>query len=221
MPNQMKEQVIPDHGNPIARHIIEVRPGIFRWEAHSPRHKVALTSHAFLTAAGLFIFDPIRVSEAVLSELAAKHPRHHLVLSNVNHTRDARWWSERVRSSVTMRGVPSEIQDGIEIKALDPSSAIWQGWRMQPIEGGPQWETAFHPPETDAWIFGDALVNLQERGLEVLPEKYCLNQELLRKSLGALVDADSHPFKRAFFAHGLPLLEGAREQIRHLLMSVP
>ncbi len=197
--------------------MVEVGSGIFQWAAYSPAHKVPLSSHACLTDGGLFIFDPIRVPEVQVMELKAMHSRRHIVLSNSNHIRDARWWSERLGARVLMRAGSSDPGCGIQINTLDPKEDIWRRWGLFSIEGGPESETAFNPPGSDAWIFGDALVNLPPRGLEVLPAKYCLNhdQRRIREDLAGFLGA--HSFNRAFFAHGSPWLSGASEKLRRVL----
>ena len=64
-------------------------------------------------------------------------------------------------------------------------------------------------------LFGDALVHLPSRGLELLPDKYCTNPVALRLALQSLVQRV--PFENAVFAHGSPLLGNARAAIAALL----
>ena len=61
-------------------------------------------------------------------------------------------------------------------------------------------------------VFGDAVVHLPERGLELLPDKYCTDPAALRISLAGVP-----AFERAVFAHGQPLLTGASAKVAALL----
>jgi hypothetical protein len=57
-------------------------------------------------------------------------------------------------------------------------------------------------------------VNLVERGLELLPDRYCTDPRRLRESLSRLTQV---PFQRAVFAHGEPILKDASQHLRALL----
>jgi hypothetical protein len=63
-------------------------------------------------------------------------------------------------------------------------------------------------------VVGDALIHLAPHGLMPLPDKYCTDPALLRKSLATLL---SLPIRRIFFAHGDPILQDGAERIRKLL----
>ena len=63
-------------------------------------------------------------------------------------------------------------------------------------------------------VFGDAVVNLAGRGLEILPDRYCTDPARLRQSLREMLQ---RPFERALFAHGIPLERSASAQIAALL----
>ena len=56
-------------------------------------------------------------------------------------------------------------------------------------------------------IVGDALINFEPHGFAFLPPKYCSNPKQMRRSLRKLLDYD---FERMLFAHGTPILHGAR-----------
>jgi hypothetical protein len=63
-------------------------------------------------------------------------------------------------------------------------------------------------------VFGDAVVNLDGRGLELLPDKYCTDPAQLRNSLRSLREIS---FENALFAHGTPLIGSAAARIAGLL----
>ena len=89
-----------------------------------------------------------------------------------------------------------------------------EGWTAVPLTGGGPGETAFRVRALDLVVFGDAVVNLAGRGLELLPDKYCADPAALRAALRRLVGV---PFSRAVFAHGTALAGGASVRIAALL----
>jgi hypothetical protein len=65
-------------------------------------------------------------------------------------------------------------------------------------------------------VIGDALINFEPYGFALLPAKYCSDFKLMRRSLPKLLD---YAFERMLFAHGTPLLSGARERLEFLLAA--
>jgi len=214
---------------PVATTVAEILPGVFRWAAFSPHHKVELAAHAVAVDGALVVFDPIPLVDAAMSRLLCgpeartfesvapnvqpsppasetlaggpecPPPRPcRIILTNENHERDAARWRQILKAPVW--------------SAADPSGGLPQGWEALPLPGGAPGETAcFHAP-LSLMVFGDAVVNLPERGLELLPAKYCTDPAELRRSLGRLPR-----FERALFAHGQPLLAAASGRIAALL----
>lgn len=192
---------------PTAVSFAEIAPGIFRWAAFSPFHKVELTSHAVLTATGLTVFDPIPLAEPEWVRLGSLARRTSIVLTNGNHERAAAEWCRRW-------GVSPESRTP---QLFPPELAVaeWtdrDGWRALPLPGGAPGETMFLHEGLSLGVFGDAVVHLPERGLELLPDKYCTDPAALRISLAALP-----AFERAVFAHGQTLLTGASAKVAALL----
>ena len=185
-------------------------PGILQWFIDSPEHRVELTSHAVWTADGCLIFDPIPCPSGMA--LPEKGPTR-IVLTNENHERAAAAW--RQASGVAGGEIWASPEAGLELRDVRRWSAIhddWPGWIRVPLPGGPAGETAFHNPARSLVVFGDAVVNLTGRGLEILPDKYCQDAEMLRTSLRRLP-----AFDRALFAHGAPVWEDAGARIAALL----
>jgi glyoxylase-like metal-dependent hydrolase (beta-lactamase superfamily II) len=65
-------------------------------------------------------------------------------------------------------------------------------------------------------VVGDALINFEPHGFGLLPAKYCLDPSLMRQSLRKLLD---YAFDRMLFAHGTPILSGARARLERLLAA--
>ena len=67
-------------------------------------------------------------------------------------------------------------------------------------------------------IVGDALINFEPYGFDFLPAKYCRDFKLMRRSLPKLL---GYTFERMLFAHGTPILSGARAKLERLLAANP
>jgi hypothetical protein len=61
---------------------------------------------------------------------------------------------------------------------------------------------------------GDALIHLESHGFSMLPEKYCADPKILRRSLQKLLRL---PWQVMTFAHGLPLVVQPRQKLEQLL----
>src|SRR5437879_2496617 len=83
-----------------AESIEEILPGVFRWEAFSPEHKVELTSHAVVFGGKVFCFDPIALAEDPFRRLSRLGQPAAIILTNENHERGCRSWREQWRVPV-------------------------------------------------------------------------------------------------------------------------
>lgn len=90
------------------------------------------------------------------------------------------------------------------------------GFTAIPLPGAGEGEMAYFHESTGTLVVGDALINLTPHGLMPLPDKYCSDPSLLRKSLRRLLDL---PVERIFFAHGAPILSSAQSKLRSLFSS--
>lgn len=197
---------------PTADRLEEISPGIFRWAAFSPFHRVELTSHAVLADGGLLVFDPIPLAAESQSRLNAFAGPHALVLTNGNHLRASPAWSARLGARVWSRTpdlFPTDLDIGHWSLIAPPPFASWVA---HALPGGAPGETAFLHAGLSLAVFGDAVVNLPGRTLELLPDQYCTDPRQLRRSLHGLPT-----FERALFAHGQPLHAGASDRIAALL----
>jgi len=88
------------------------------------------------------------------------------------------------------------------------------GFSLVPLPGAGDGETAYFHDSTGTLVVGDALIHLAPHGLMPLPDKYCGDSVLLKKSLRRLTEL---PIRRIFFAHGDPILQDGAERIRTLL----
>jgi hypothetical protein len=98
---------------------------------------------------------------------------------------------------------------------FDPDRFPFPEWRAFPLAGGGPGETAFFLADRSLMVFGDAVINLPGRNLELLPPKYCSNADSLRASVLQLTA--SHPFEHAVFAHGSALIGNAAQRIQEMV----
>jgi glyoxylase-like metal-dependent hydrolase (beta-lactamase superfamily II) len=168
-------------------------------------------SHAVRGRAGAWVlFDPIPLNQCQVELWCDGGGIDTIVLTNGNHERAAAEWRRDFGCRVAgPTGVPWEME-GIR----DDREVVLDGWKAIRLEGGAPGETAWWLESESLMVFGDAVVNLAGRGLELLPDKYCQDPKWLRRSLQTLL---SHPFESALFAHGDPLPRAASTRIGGLL----
>lgn len=181
---------------PPADEYADLGGGAYRWEAYDRESKVDLSASALITPEGLLFIDPIPLREEALAELqaAAGVPVAGIFLTNANHERAAAWFSRRLGTPVFSRAAPPP------------------GRTVIPLPGGAPGEAALHCG--DALVVGDALINLATHPFSLLPAKYCEDPAELRRSLRRLLDLR---FERLLFAHGEPIMAGARDRVAALL----
>ncbi len=196
-----------------ATEVQEILPGVFRWECFSAEHKLELTSHAVLADNQLYIFDPIPLADKPMRRLLDKQKVAAIFLTNENHERAAAVWREQTQAPIWAEEAADISLSGVQRWKV--GGKHYGPWEISSLEGGAGGEAAFRWRERSLVVMGDAIFNLPRYGFDVLPEKYCRDQRMLRKSLRWLTE---EPFETVLFAHGTPLLKGASVEIRSLLV---
>lgn len=196
----------------VATSAVEILPGVHRWALFSPMHKIELTAHSVWDGRALLVFDPIPLVAEVFDCFPVPHAPDAVVLTNENHERDTVHWRELF--PLTVWAAPEAQLELEGVRRWDASVPPFSGWEIISLSGGAGGESAWFCQAKSLVVFGDAIVNLPERGLELLPAKYCRNSDQLRASLRTLL---ARPFENAVFAHGQPLLGGASAKIAALL----
>jgi hypothetical protein len=189
---------------------------LFHWSVYDPACKCEVGSIAVKVASGLVVVDPVPLADEAWAELTATAPLRAVLLTNGNHVRDA----ETLRKKhavpiVTAIGTHKAVAPLVPDVTLLENELIY-GAAAIPIPGATAGETAFLFAE-GVLALGDAVIHLDsEKGLELLPDKYCDDPRENRRSLARLLDLDFHTLT---FAHGLPLTQHARERLRALVQA--
>lgn len=195
--------------------IDEVHPGLVVWQRYDPTVKAELFSTAVASAAGMYLVDPIGPVGEVLGQLPHGTRAAGVIVTNVNHARAAAEFAEHLSVPLFATDPARDEIDSPAIAQLVAGPDSPPGLSTIGIEGAPAGEIAIHcASDGGTLIVGDALINFGSHGFSFLPAKYCLDHRLMRKSLRKLLD---YAFNRMLFAHGTPVLSGARERLRRLL----
>ena len=184
------------------------------WQGYDPSVKVDLCSHALATTQGWVLVDPIPLRDEALEEFLRAEKPAAIVLTNANHERAAAEYRaktgaeifahEKARGEISIGGM-RWLADGEGICGL---AAI-------PLPGFAPGEIALHAQDAGGtMLMGDALIHLGSTGFALLPEKYCDDAKLARESAQKLLQFS---FEVMTFAHGLPIVAGARRRLEQLL----
>ena len=195
---------------PVATDFQAVTPSVFAWHAYEPAVKCEISSCALETADGLIFVDPIELAEPALARLLHGRKPHAVVLTNGNHTRAA----EKFRAWLGVKIFASRDADGLDItpvETLSDGQIAFGDLRVVALPGAGPGEIAL--VGRGVACIGDALIHLPPEGFRMLPEKYCADPGLLRRSLRKLLSCD---FQVMTFAHGAPLTDSARTKLEQL-----
>jgi hypothetical protein len=199
----------------LTQEVDQVAPGAFIWQVYDKSVKADLFSTGLETTTGTYLIDPIPLAAGPLAELQAQRKISGIFVTNVNHIRAAIEFA-------TLFAVPMFVNAKLYGTAGFPDATAVQDRKMFSegltgiaLEGGPLGEMALHYDDAGGTlVIGDALINFEPHGFGLLPAKYCQNARRMRQSLKNLLE---YSFERMFFAHGTPLLSGARAQVEQLI----
>jgi hypothetical protein len=200
---------------PRAQEVDEVSPGILVWQAYDSKSKADLFSTALTTHTGTYVVDPIPLASDGLRTLRAQPKAAGIFVTNVNHARAAAEFARTLSVPIFAHCEISGTADFPDATAAQDGEELSRGLTAVALDGGAVGEMALHYNDNGGtMILGDALINFEPYGFGVLPAKYCQDANLLRQSLTKLLD---YAFERMLFAHGMPILSGARAQLEQLL----
>ncbi len=193
--------------------------GLFEWSVYDPAVKVELHAHALVVGGELLCIDPIPLRREAREELLAAAGVSgfgSILLTNGNHARAAEEFRRRFRTGV---GAHEDAREALRADGLEVDGPP-RGMKALALPGFGPGEVAYWHPEDGGTLFvGDALINLPAPyGFSVLPDKYCSDSRVAWASLRTLLEVD---FTRMLFAHGTPLVAGARGKLAALLAAAP
>lgn len=199
----------------VAQEIDQVAPGIFTWQVYDPAVKADLYSTGLETRGGTYLVDPADLDTEAMETLEARLKIAGIVVTNENHERAARRFAERFSVPVYVHEGSAKTSPFQRTIELQDKGEIEPGLTAVAIDGAPAGEIALHYEAGGGTIVvGDALINFEPHGFGLLPGKYCRDFKLMRRSLPRLLD---YSFERMLFAHGTPILSGARARLEQLL----
>jgi glyoxylase-like metal-dependent hydrolase (beta-lactamase superfamily II) len=189
---------------------------LYYWSVYEPAVKCEIGCAALKLSSGWVVIYPVPLADTAWQELLALAPVRAILLTNGNHVRDAA--ALKARHQVPVVTAPDTHRDIAELRpdiTLLPNEQLY-GIVSIAIPGATPGETAFYS-KTGVMILGDAVINTStEKGLELLPDKYCSDAAQNRASLQKLLAYDFHTL---ILAHGLPVTTRAREKLAALLQA--
>jgi hypothetical protein len=186
----------------------QITNDLFIWHGYNPDCKTDCSSTAIRTPEGFVLIDPIRLEEQAIELMVGDDKVGALLVTNGNHLRGALYEKERLDVPIyAPHGAQPEIPADYVVNNDD---LLFGTLKVIALPGGGSGEAAYLAG--DVLVVGDALTNLD--GLQVLPEKYCSDLPLLLESLRALRSLN---FNILCFAHGLPILQNAKEKVVGIL----
>ena len=181
-----------------AAEIEPVGPGLWIWRAYDSAVKAELVSSAIAVGGAIYLVDPIPLGLEAVAALTNWGGIAGILITNANHKRAADRFAGRFQVPIYERGRTAE---GLVAVAIDGAAPGEVAIYCEAHEG--------------TFILGDALINFEPYGFALLPEKYCSNLKTMCDSLSKLLD---YSFERLLFAHGTPILSGARRCLEQLLL---
>lgn len=200
---------------PVADEIEQVAAGVLIWRAYDPIVKADLFSTAIGVGSRNYVIDPIDLAPQAMADLQNRRPIAGIIITNENHERAAGRFAEKFRVPIHLHADLLPATSLTAVQPIQDQDVLDREITIVALEGGPAGEIAVHSgTDSGTMVIGDALINVEPYGFAILPAKYCSNPKTLRRSLPTLLD---YSFERMLFAHGTPILSGARQRLEELL----
>lgn len=192
-----------------------VAPGIFVWQRYDPAVKADLFSTALDTPSGGYLVDPIALGAKGFEEIRRRTRVIGVIATNANHARAAAEFTKAFSVPMLVHHTLVGVDEFSGATGVREDETISSCLKIITIDSGPAGEIALHCDQDGGiLVVGDALINFGPYGFGFLPAKYCSNAKQMRRSLRKLLD---YRFERLLFAHGMPILSGARDRLERLL----
>jgi hypothetical protein len=191
----------------------EITDGLWHWTARHPKIHMEVSSY-FVPEHGLLL-DPLVPPEG-LARLEELGPPREILLTNRHHWRDCDKLIERFGCTARAPRVGMhEFTDGRPVEPYDFGDALVGGAVTVHEVGAicPD-ESALHIPSVSALAVADGVIHYG--GLRFVPDDLMDDPEDTRVALKeayARLAADLE-FENLLTAHGVPIVDGAREELR-------
>jgi hypothetical protein len=198
-----------------AEEVQRIARDISIWQVYEPTVKAELFSTSLATDLGDYLVDPVPLAPDPLTELRATGNAIGIFITNANHARASAAFARAFAIPTYVHQALAETSEFSQANGVQDGQTLAGGLTAIAIDGGAEGEMALHSfRRGGCLVMGDALINFEPHGFGLLPSKYCLDSRLMRRSLSKLLD---YAFERIFFAHGTPILSGARAKVEQLL----
>ncbi|MFN2474951.1 MAG: MBL fold metallo-hydrolase [Chthoniobacterales bacterium] len=186
----------------------------FIWHHYDASVKTELFSTALTNRAGTSLIDPIPIAMDTLASALGEGRVASVFVTNSNHSRAAAVFSAKFAVPIFAHAAARDELGDLNLNEV-ADGETHLGLRIIELSGAAPGEIALYSPDaTGTVVIGDAVINFGSNGFALLPPKYCENAKLLPKSLRKLLSLE---FDRMLFAHGTPILSGARAKLAELL----
>ena len=198
-----------------ATNLNEITRNLYGWSSFHPQWKTDFDSYAVKTPDGVVFIDPMKPEPDVIQKLEELGEPIGIFLTNAHHDRDADWFRKQYDIQVyAHEKAKSDCDTKIDVLVLD-GERLPGGLKAIHLPGSTASEIALHTNISGGIILiGDALLNLPDKGLVLLPDQYIEDRKQAIQSLRKLAELD---FKVVTFAHGDPLTDNAKKQIVRFL----
>lgn len=193
----------------------EITKNLCGWSSFHAQWKTDFDSYAVKTPDGVVFIDPLMPAPPIIEKLEEFGEPIGVFLTNAHHDRDADWFRKQYDIQVyAHEKAKSDCDTKIDVLVLD-GERLPGGLKAIHLPGSVASEIALYAKISGGIILmGDALLNLPDEGLALLPDQYIEDRKEAIRSLRKLTELD---FKVVTFAHGNPLTDNAKEQIVNFL----
>jgi glyoxylase-like metal-dependent hydrolase (beta-lactamase superfamily II) len=200
----------------------EILPGLYHWMADHPKIGFPVSSY-YLADSGT-VLDPMVPPDAGLAWFDDEHPIERIALTNRHHDREASKYCAAFELEPVL--VPEsglyEVEDrGFDIRGYVPGEEIAPGILAHDVGAICPDDMALEIRAAGALAMADGLVHFEE-GIGFVRDSYMDNPAETKRglvsSLEELLDVD---FDTLLFAHGTPIVGGAKKVLRDFLASGP
>ena len=197
----------------------EIVTDIFAWTWYSEPHGYNFNGHLVRHPQGNLCIDPVSPSDESLADIARMGVTR-ILLTNRNHSRAANVIRERTGATTFIH--PDDA-DHARSQGTELDGYLSVGTKIGPLSvmavpGKSPGEVAFHWPERNLLIVGDAVIGNPPGHCGLLREKVMDDPARLRQSVRKLLDLQ---FDMLLFGDGVSILHDAKSRLKELVTTFP